>query len=220
MRGGNLPPSGAAAMAFHSLYERLYPDCFKPKLHLLAHVPECWLRFKTLLSCFATERKHKVFKRAAQYSYRSVSSTALAVEVRRWLKSVAEDENALSRVFLVDPVTPIASQVTLGEGLVAVIDAKSAGLRTQCGNMRKGDLLYWDHGCGFALGFVRATVGAVVGFAALVSPCCQDGVGSSWWSTDGVDASRHCFITSDQLLGALVYVRQGNKIRPRFPARM
>ena len=65
------------------LYLKLCPDCIKPKLHLTVHVVDAWLKFGVLLSCFATERKHRSFKRTLQFAYKEYCSTALSMELRR-----------------------------------------------------------------------------------------------------------------------------------------
>ena len=49
----------------HVLLLELYPECAKFKLHGMQHVCDSLRRCKLNLSCFATERRHRLSKRVA-----------------------------------------------------------------------------------------------------------------------------------------------------------
>ena len=60
----------------HELFKQLYPECCKPKLHLLYHLPETFRYLRGNYSCFCPERKHRLSKRlcvnATKNSHRTV----------------------------------------------------------------------------------------------------------------------------------------------------
>ena len=52
-------------------YVALYPECVKPKFHHALHLPEHIRFVGKLLSCWVTERKHRVVKAACLYNYKT-----------------------------------------------------------------------------------------------------------------------------------------------------
>ena len=51
------------------LFQRLYPQCVKPKYHWLFHLPENIEDFKMNMSCFSPERKHRAVKTIAAHVF-------------------------------------------------------------------------------------------------------------------------------------------------------
>ena len=51
------------------LFQRLYPQCVKPKYHWLFHLPENIEDFKVNMSCFSPERKHRAVKTIAAHVF-------------------------------------------------------------------------------------------------------------------------------------------------------
>ena len=78
----------------HRLFVRLYPLEAKPKVHYLLHIPGCLHRFKVNLSCFVTERRHKVGKAVAAYSFKNYQLTVLRRSLRELFRVIL-DHNVL-----------------------------------------------------------------------------------------------------------------------------
>ncbi len=66
----------------------LYPECVKPKIHYITHIPDCIDRQKCVLSCFAPERKHHSVKVVATHAFRRWNSTAMARQVYTLMQRV------------------------------------------------------------------------------------------------------------------------------------
>jgi hypothetical protein len=93
LQNGNLDDLGTlrtATQSHHELYMELYHRI--PKLHNMAHVVDFWEHWRYLLSCFGPERHHRFFKRVMRFSYNSGNSTAVAYDVRAWMKSLDTEE--------------------------------------------------------------------------------------------------------------------------------
>ena len=63
--------------AHHQLFIRLYPRCCKPKMHYLRHLPDLMAQFMKVITCFSAERRHRMSKRIAAYSYTQLHLTML-----------------------------------------------------------------------------------------------------------------------------------------------
>eukprot|EP00959_Pyramimonas_sp_CCMP1952_P397427 8327534-Pyramimonas_sp.AAC.1 len=59
------------------MFTRLYPAATKPKFHQALHLPENMRCVGKLLSCFVTERKHRIAKRCALYVFRHIDNTVI-----------------------------------------------------------------------------------------------------------------------------------------------
>lgn len=59
----------------HSLFVALYPGSVRPKLHYLLHIPDVFRRLRANVSCFVTERKHRVAKGLAAHTFRHFERT-------------------------------------------------------------------------------------------------------------------------------------------------
>jgi hypothetical protein len=63
----------ALVVRHHILFAALYPSCIRPKLHYLHHVVDGIEAQQKHISCFATERKHKMPKAVASFAFRNFS---------------------------------------------------------------------------------------------------------------------------------------------------
>ena len=59
----------------HALFRRLYPHVIKPKLHALFHIGHHIRNLQKLLSCWVTERKHRISKAFASRTFRNYEAT-------------------------------------------------------------------------------------------------------------------------------------------------
>ena len=85
-------------------FNRLYNDVgIKPKMHHLFHVPDGMDWIGKLLSCFVTERKHKMVKKAALYIFRHIEHTVLTDIVNTTFQQVIGGHDLYKDAFLVMP---------------------------------------------------------------------------------------------------------------------
>ena len=59
------------------MFVKLYTDHVKPKFHYLRHLKENADHLKMCLSCFVTERKHRITKRVALYTFRGIDNAVI-----------------------------------------------------------------------------------------------------------------------------------------------
>ena len=86
------------------LFNRLYQDySIKPKMHHIFHVPDGMEWVGRLLSCFVTERKHKMIKRSALYVFRHIEHTVLTDVVNTTFQQVLSGHDLYKDAFLVMP---------------------------------------------------------------------------------------------------------------------
>ena len=88
----------------HALYKRLYPSMIKPKWHQMLHIPEDAADIGLLLSCFVTERKHRMVKRAGVWTFRHYDHTLLADTIYRELQNLRSSNVLFSKESLLSPV--------------------------------------------------------------------------------------------------------------------
>ena len=117
----------------HTLYSRVYPGQIRPKWHHLLHIPDNMRHAGRLLSCFVTERKHRVVKSACLNVFRHFEATVTADIVNRQVESFQDDDCRLfSRMHLIRP-----SAVTMGN---CTLHSSSAAL-LPCGEVHRGDIV-------------------------------------------------------------------------------
>ena len=85
------------------MYCRLYEDHVKPKMHHIFHIPDGMEWLGKLLSCFVTERKHKMIKRAALYVFRHIEHTVLTDVVNTTFEQIISGHDLYTDAFLVTP---------------------------------------------------------------------------------------------------------------------
>lgn len=82
-----------AIIDHNALFIKLYPGGIKPKFHHLLHLPEDAEKIGVLLSCFPTERKHKLVKSSATDVFRNFQRTVLVDLVSIQIDSAIDDRN-------------------------------------------------------------------------------------------------------------------------------
>ena len=145
------------------LFVKLYPTEAKPKVHYLLHIPGCLSRFQVNLSCFVTERKHKIGKHIAAYCFRNFQITILRRSLRELFR-VVSDRNTLrpNRLAQGRPMSDAdmarLSPLYRPTGLPEV--SAEMGVSTQAslvhvGQMFKGDVFLVKDGCQLVVGSAR-----------------------------------------------------------------
>ena len=121
----------------HKLYKGLYMTC-KPKYHHLMHVPDNMEYARALLSCWVTERKHKVDKRHACHIFRifEKKKTVMAALINQ------QAEEFMSG----DCFTPVQMLSVREVTLLGTVWWRSVDACLECGEIRKGDLVYLANG--------------------------------------------------------------------------
>jgi hypothetical protein len=76
----------------HALFVKLYPLEAKPKVHYLLHIPGCIARFSVNLSCFVTERRHKIGKGIAARSFKEFQDTILRQSLLQTLRKFKQPD--------------------------------------------------------------------------------------------------------------------------------
>lgn len=80
------------------MFARLYPHSIKPKFHMLVmHIIADASRIGKCLSCFVTERKHRLTKKAALHSFRHIEQTVLRDLANRHCQTVSDPMSSLFR---------------------------------------------------------------------------------------------------------------------------
>ena len=143
----------------HQLFVRLYPAEAKPKVHYLLHIPGCLHRFGVNLSCFVTERRHKLGKGIAAYSFKNFQLTILRRSLRQLFRNV-QDRSELRPNKLVGEAKPVPDadlQLLAAAGLwteeetaETVVSTKASLLHV--GEIHRGDVFMAKHGSHFVIG--------------------------------------------------------------------
>ena len=141
----SLGPSGAtrhlaraqqAIIDHGELYVSLYPNAVKPKFHHLLHICENVQTLGALLSCFPTERKHRVVKSRALHVFRNFEHTVLRDLVNEQLEKLGE-ETQYAEVCLVQPQSVKVNGDELSKSTIAHLP---------CGGVHAGDLVFCTDG--------------------------------------------------------------------------
>lgn len=115
----------------NELCARLYPGIVKPKLHQLMHIPENMNELGCLVSCFPTERKHRVVKDVGLHTFRHYEHTVLHDLLAQHLTRI-EDVSQFANTALINP-----QEVEVGD--IRVLTSPSAKL--PCCQVARGDLI-------------------------------------------------------------------------------
>ena len=116
----------------HELFVKLYSDMVKPKQHHAHHVVDTAKWVGKVLSCFVTERKHKLVKRTAVHVHRHFEHTCLLDVLNAQCAFMAQSEDIFQEEFLQNP------QRTVFDDSVCV----SMSAVTHVGELRNGDIIY------------------------------------------------------------------------------
>jgi hypothetical protein len=107
-----LGPEGAAdvhaqlqslIVAHNKLFVELYADHVKPKLHHMLHIPDNIAFLGKLLSCFVTERKHRIVKARANHTYRHMEHTVTLDLVNAFAEEANSCKELYRHSFLIRP---------------------------------------------------------------------------------------------------------------------
>ena len=199
-----------ALSAHNPIYAKYYH--LIPKLHGSVHIADLWEMWLALLSCWGPERHHRLMKRVMSFAYRRASRTALAYDVRNWLKYL-DDPKLYMPIHLMGKSLAWNIQVAwpgLAHPVLCV--ARAATVQCEQGCLSKNDLVQYVHNgtqcMGFALGFAQ-TDSELVGHVAILSPCYPVAAGR-WRRLDGALS----IVTVASVVGSCPYIMRGDDIAP------
>ncbi|CAK0865691.1 unnamed protein product [Prorocentrum cordatum] len=90
-----------AAIVIHfKLFTRLNPECVKPKLHFLWHVPDQIERDNSNLSCFGPERRHRLVKGIGSHVFNQMESHILAKLLNDCYANIVDRRETLQQTYL------------------------------------------------------------------------------------------------------------------------
>ena len=145
-----------AVIAQHSnLFQELYPQAVRPKLHYLAHIPAILSRLQVNLSCYVTERKHRESKRAAAGIFRHFERSLIANRLNRMVQAM-QDASCFKPCRLVNPRKAdwalLEIQKTLPAAREAFASAKAK--HPECGWLCRGDFVQVHIDSGLTVGSI------------------------------------------------------------------
>ena len=189
------------------MFTRLYPSAAKPKFHQALHVPENMEYLGKLLSCFVTERKHRITKRCALYIFRHIDNTVVKDILSRQMVAFTGDLSLFQTKYL----GPWSEQDMLGTTFHV---SHAAVLRH--GQVTRGDMLYMSSDdVAVAEDFWQAPGGDAI--VARVTRCRRSGLGHNCWEP----IAERSFVDSDDIVDAVTWcVVQGTIRRVIPPARV
>jgi|AntRauTorckE5430_2_1112549.scaffolds.fasta_scaffold02022_2 hypothetical protein len=125
--------------AHADLFVWLYPGAVKPKFHaMFMHVISDAIRIGRCLSCFVTERKHRITKKCALNVFRHLEATVTRDLVNRHCQTVMDP---LSSLFL--RTTMVSPQNISLDGNDLIFARQ---LTAHCGGLKLGDVLFLHDG--------------------------------------------------------------------------
>ena len=155
------------------------------------------------MSCFGPERHHRLFKTIASFSYSACGQTALAYDVRTWVRALYE-EHVYMPIHLAGKTRSCNVNVDWPGCCIQTFTSCAASLACTSGRLHKKDLLQYKSGrydsvC-IAIGFLRnSTQQEGPEFVAAAHPCAQAGNMSNWMP----DYSRLILVAADSIVGAV-----------------
>ena len=188
------------------LFAALYGHAIKPKYHHLFHVLDHMRQTRRLLSCWVTERKHRVAKGLANHMFRhfevSLTRDMLAVMVHRFGKAELFVEE-----YLVSPRRVLRKQLREVAGELDCFSATKAMLR--CGTVCKSDIIMLsDARVAVVDGFFAAGNGVDAPILCIVRP--HTCLGPDLWQPSNQPAVA---VPSADILEALAFFLEGDAIR-------
>jgi hypothetical protein len=206
----SLPCFEQAARTHHTLFNHVYWNLSKNKLHGIMHIVDAWKRWEKLLSCFGPERHHKIMKRALGFCYNRCDKSSLAYDVRRFMTKI-HDASALQQFHVGGNIIEKPFNVPMRGGHIS-ITSYSAEVVAVRGRMLKRDLLQWNDAAnvasvGFAVGFGTTSHAECVAF---IRTCVRRSASS--WVDD--PSSPIAVIDVRRLEGAVPYILDGRLIVP------
>ncbi len=180
----------------HNDYRELYPDFIKPKFHSMLHIAENVEFLGLLLSCFVTERKHRVVKRAGLWTFRNYEHTLTANVVQSEIERLKAGP-----LFAIESLGPTTTRSGIATSTVASFPF---------GEVRKGDLVacrgrrivqverFWSNG------------DEIIAHARPLVHTDEP----RWW-TPPVD--EFVFVSSSELVRAVTWLEKGGRYRVILP---
>ena len=116
---------------------RLYGDYVKPKAHHMFHILDGMAWLGKLLSCFVTERKHKLIKSAAIYVFRHLEHTVLADVLNQQMRQIIMGHDLYADSFLILPRDVNYHGLALRRARAGVL---------RIGHVERGDVIIMQNG--------------------------------------------------------------------------
>ena len=128
----------------HEIFNRLYPDCAKPKLHFLWHIPQCIRRWGVNMNCFSGERTHRRVKGIASHTFRHIEKHTLGKYLVAHLNDLSDFplEFHLEGGRQLEWAAP-ALRLVFGDGVSVHVGLSAVGAQ---GQVKVGDVLWADLG--------------------------------------------------------------------------
>ena len=116
---------------FHMLYAEL-TWYLKPKVHHFHHIIDGMMWLGKSLSCFVTERKHRIVKDSALHVFRHIEHTVLADVINKQCHQYVQGVDLFKRQFLHQPRSVAGSPDV----------RRSVGAVCHCGMLHRGDVCW------------------------------------------------------------------------------
>lgn len=197
------------------LFVQLYKDVVKPKFHYLYHIPDHIRSIGKLLSCFATERRHRTAKTPAAYIFNHFESTLTKTQLCRIVGNLSA--TSFVPTYLLNRCDlPAHAAQCLQEILPGLSGpcSFSASARLLCGTVHRGDVVM----------LTNKRVGDVMKFF----DCTVDGVRSIWLLVGirfRINDQRHSIgtdfvqcVSASDVIDTLVWAPDGDYIRVLLPS--
>jgi hypothetical protein len=132
----------------HRLLWTLYPHSCKPKAHYVYHIIDMMQQLNTTISCFPSERRHRIAKSIGSYAFRAYTTTMLRRSMHLTLQRYKDYSFAFSATCLLGPTLQRDSTRGLGRC--------TSQLRTKAGTFTTRDFV------AFGTGGARVALGQVL----------------------------------------------------------
>ena len=121
----------------HDQFWQLYAAGIKPKVHHARHIVDGMRWLGKCLSCFVTERKHRVVKGHALHIFRHYEHTLTDTVLHSQIETIRDQPNLFKHTFHINPRRMSA----LGENFII-----SKSLVCAAGQLKEDDLIYTSSG--------------------------------------------------------------------------
>ena len=176
------------------LFSKLYPYAQRPKFHHLFHIPYNIVFLQKLLSCFVTERKHRVTKRCALHTFRGIDNSATKSMLNVHCQTFVDHPEMFSPQYLVKPLRLNCEGVTLQRSTNAVL---------HCGGVRSNDLVWMqDRTVGQVRWFWASASGDDIAIEVLQHQRC--GASDALWCTS---APTIVMVCAAHVVDAIIWLR-------------
>ena len=210
----DIPRLKEEILQHHMLFIIHFPRCLKPKLHYIFHVPECWEKWQSLISCYGAESDHRDVTRIFRFAMSNPSSTAIYHAVHHLFDAAARDKT-YEEVFLMQPV-PCNKEFPVG-GQRRTATAMSRQLQAGIGIFKVGDCLIWKNDgtrqCGKALFFLQFPRAQDIRVDCVCVVRRFDKLEDGWWHDHGTNV----FVSAVAVDFTVVFAQIGQRIMPLLP---